>query len=191
MIASLPPSQTDAMKLLTMSSNAIQYLSSSTGGDLPVRAAAAAAAALLAGPAAQEPSKQRTWSVKLRVTHVVLGDRHPTGGWAPMAAARRWRSASDRARVSAGVSLAMFDFSSLHWLGVLAGPEGGFDHRISEGWSAGGGLALDAGRVPICSNWDLCVRFWGFLRGRAPASPTRRRQGCRRVWAWGAWPGTA
>ncbi|WP_434042217.1 MULTISPECIES: hypothetical protein [Sorangium] len=124
----------------------------------------AAAAALLVGPAAaQEATKERAWSAELGVTHVVLGDLHPTGGWTPTASARRWWPASERARVSAGVSLAMFDFSSLHWLGMLAGPEAGLDYRLSESWSADLALAVDFGRVPICNNWDLCVRFWGFF----------------------------
>ncbi|WP_437948619.1 hypothetical protein WME98_49890 [Sorangium sp. So ce296] len=135
-----------------------------------MRAGAALAAVLLlvGSAAAQERRNERPWSVELGATHVALGDRHPTGGWTPTIAARRWWPASERGRVSVGLAVAAFDFSSFRWLGVLAGPELGADYRISESWRVGGGLALDAGRIPVCNDWHLCLRYWGlFPRAQA------------------------
>ncbi|XXX73859.1 hypothetical protein WMF30_40055 [Sorangium sp. So ce134] len=139
-----------------------------------MRAYVLAAVLLLAAPAsAQERrgERERRWSVEVGATHVMLGDRHPTGGWTPTIAVRRWWTASEGARISAGVGAAAFDFSSTHWLGVLVGPEVGGDYRLSESWSAGGAFAVDGGRVSVCNDWHLCLRWW-VLAPRAAAGVT-------------------
>jgi hypothetical protein len=148
-----------------------------------MKEATLAAVLLLAAPAAaQERQDERPWSVELGATHVVLGDQHPTGGWTPTIAARRWWPASERARVSAGLGAAAFGFSSLHWLAFLAGPELGGDYRISESWRAGGGLAAEMGRVPVCNNGHLCLRYWG-LFPRALAGLTYEAAPGASMWA--------
>lgn len=129
------------------------------------------AALLLAAPASAQEKRERPWQVDAGATYVMLGDQHPTGGWTPTVTARRWWPTSERARVSAGVGAAAFGFSSLHWLGFLAGPEVGGDYRLTESWRAGGAIAADMGRIPVCTNWDLCMRHWGlFPRAQARAT---------------------
>jgi hypothetical protein len=130
-----------------------------------VRAANAISAAvvLLTASASAQEKRERPWSVEAGATYAMLGDQHPTGGWTPTLAARRWGATSERARVFIGIDAAAFGFASLHWLGFLAGPELGGDYRLSENWRAGGAIALDAGRIPVCTNWHLCMRYWGFF----------------------------
>ncbi|WP_438029055.1 hypothetical protein [Sorangium sp. So ce233] len=130
-----------------------------------MRAALAICAAvlLLAASASAQEKRERRWSVEAGATYVALGDQRPTGGWAPTIAARRWWPAAQRARVSAGIGAAAFGFSSLHWLGFLAGPEVGGDYRLSESWRAGGTLAADMGRVPVVTNWGYPMRYWGLF----------------------------
>jgi hypothetical protein len=133
-----------------------------------VRAAASFAVALLLTAPAAAVEQQRPWSVDVGATYVMLGDEHTTGGWTPTLAGRRWWSTSERARISAGITAVAFDFRSLHWLGFMAGPEVGGDYRLSRSWRAGGELALDGGRIPVCNAWHLCLRYWGvFPRARA------------------------
>ncbi|WP_437591477.1 hypothetical protein [Sorangium sp. So ce1000] len=129
------------------------------------------AATLLFARAAPAEERERPWSIEVGATHVALGDQHPTGGWSPTIAARRWWPASERARISAGVGASVFDFSSWHWMAVLVGPEAGGDYRIGGSWRAGGSLAADMGQIPVCNDWHLCVRHWG-LFPRAQAGVT-------------------
>ena len=98
--------------------------------------------------------------MEVGATHVALGHQHPTGGWAPTVTARMWWHTSERARASVGLGAAAFGFSSMHWLGVLAGPEVGSDYRVSGNWRVGAALAADLGRVPITTNWGYPMRYW-------------------------------
>lgn len=148
--------------------------------------AAALAIALLLVPRTSlaEEKQPDPWSIDLTGAFVVLGDQRETGGFMPTLSGLRSRELSRRWSVAAGAELGVFGFSDeARWIGVLAGPVGRVSLRPTR-WPVVFGLGLhgSVGRIPVCNNWGLCLRFIGVY----PAGDLSLRVESKGVHAGGA-----
>lgn len=111
-----------------------------------------------------EPLANR-WEAEVRGARVVLGDEHQTGGFMPQVAARRVWAVASWADVGLGAEFGVFGFGDeTHWIGVLGGPTVSGSVRP---WSSSVAIGLevggDFGRIPVCNDWGLCLRYVGFF----------------------------
>lgn len=120
----------------------------------------------LAWPVSAAAEPPRAWTIGVRPAYVFMGSKRPTGGLMPrFEVLRSWTTGSG-VSVALGAGFGAFGFGepdALRWLGILGGPIVGVSGRP---WAAPiearAALHIDAGRVPTCNAWGLCILYSGF-----------------------------
>ncbi len=141
-----------------------------------VKPLACLALLLLASPARTEPPP---WAFSMRTAYAVLGPRErPTGGMLlAVDAARSWPIGASGA-VDVGVGLGAFGFDTgTRWTAILGGPAVAARAAVSRSWALGLAVHLDAGRLPTCTRWGLCMLYTGLFpafAGTIRYSPSER-----------------
>lgn len=118
---------------------------------------------LHASPARAKPGE---WQVDAKASYIVLGAlaTRATGGLMPSLTA--WYIWPVRAvNIGLGADFGVFGLGGgAHWMGVLGGPTVGVRaHPRSVPLSFELSARLDFGRIPVCNNWGLCLRYVGFF----------------------------
>lgn len=120
-----------------------------------------AASLTIAGTAGAIEQKAHVWSLDVGGGYVVLGGNPTTGGIAPSGRWQRCWSPSTVIDLGLGVEASAFGFGGgSRWIGFVGGLVGSASFRFG-----GAGIefqaAADAGRIPVCNAWGLCLRYWG------------------------------
>lgn len=113
--------------------------------------------------------EQRPWSVFAAVGNVWLGPpERPTGGASVSLGGRYSWPLGKRAMLDAGLSAETFGFAGgSHWMALIVGPSAGVSVSPVEGLRLGLDFDVPYGRVPVCNDWGLCLRYWGIYPGAA------------------------
>lgn len=110
------------------------------------------------------------WEIEGHFAYEVLGGHRPTGGIMPTLEARYVGALSEVASWTVGVDLGVFGLSDAsHWIGVLGGPTVGVRGQWRNGLGLGLAFNADFGRLPVCNDWDLCLRYIGFFPALVPS----------------------
>lgn len=126
--------------------------------------ALALGATLTVSVAHAEPA-HRAWEVSARTSYAYLGPaRRPTGGMMISANfARSWKLGESSA-VTLGAELTAFGFDAGgRWTAVLGGPVVSIRTRSWGPLHVGASVHFDAGRLPTCNPWGLCLQSSGFF----------------------------
>lgn len=125
-----------------------------------------AAIALLAWPATAGED-ERPWSVDASIGNEFMSSERPTGGLSIVVGARRTWRLNERLSWHGGLVTEAFGFAGgSHWMGALVGPSAGISIDTPvEGLSTGMSVNAAYGRVPACTDWGFCMRFWGLFPG--------------------------
>lgn len=128
---------------------------------------AVAALFLLTAPAMAKEDEPKPWSVSAGVGNVWLGGQRPTGGLSIDVAGRRSWPINERSTLDIGLQAQTFGFAGgAHWMGMLGGPQAGVTWTTPlEGLTAGVSASVVYGRLPMCTDWGLCIRYWGIFPG--------------------------
>jgi hypothetical protein len=120
---------------------------------------------LIAGLAgAEEARLERRWEIDLSGRYVVIGGAVTTGGIMPQFAARHTWPISGWFDIHAGAQIGAFGFADEgRWLGILGGIQvGAYTRPTKIPLRFGLTFVADGGRIPVCNDWGLCIRFNGF-----------------------------
>jgi hypothetical protein len=114
---------------------------------------------------AQVGDLARRLEIDVRAAYVVLGGERATGGLMPLAAARHTWLLSDVGDVAVGAEFGAFGFGSeTRWIGILGGPTVSGSARPWSGPVAVSlAFAASVGRIPVCNDWGLCLRYVGLF----------------------------
>jgi len=120
------------------------------------------------------------WSTRAHTAYAYWGPtKRPTGGMMAMVVLNRSWELSEGLHVSAGGEFALAGFDAGgRWMAILGGITGQIRGRTL--WHPlwlGAGLHLDAGRLPECSPWGLCMQYAGIfpaVSASASYSPSPR-----------------
>jgi hypothetical protein len=130
---------------------------------------------LLLIPAPARADERHAWSVGPDLGWVFLGPRERlTGGLAVGAhGARSWRLGENTAFQYGVFGTAIGVGGEGHWLGVLAGPMVDVERRVVAGLKVG--IAADApyGRLSVCNDWGVPMRYWTKFFGAFPGGSLR------------------
>ncbi len=111
-----------------------------------------------------EGSEANPWQVDLRGSHVVLGGERETGGFMPVLAAQKSFEVAKDLRLGIGGDVGLFGLGGApRWIGFLAGPTGSISYQASKAIGLGARLSSGLGRIPVCNDWGLCLRYWGLF----------------------------
>jgi hypothetical protein len=110
---------------------------------------------------------EKPWSMDASVGNEFVGGDRPTGGLSVVLGARRTWRINERFSWHTGLTGEAFGFAGgSHWMGLFAGPSAGVGYATPvEGLAVGLSATIPYGRVPACTGWGLCMRFWGIFPG--------------------------
>jgi hypothetical protein len=107
------------------------------------------------------------WQLDVKASYVVLGARaaRATGGIMPSLTGFHLWSLREAVDIGIGADVGLLGLGGIaHWIGVLGGPTA--TARVmpfSEPFTFDLTLRLDFGRIPVCNEWGLCLRYVGFF----------------------------
>jgi hypothetical protein len=119
---------------------------------------------------AEEESKN-TWEIDGHVSYAVFGSQRPTGGIMLSLEARHVMPISEVFSLGIGADFGFFGFAdTAHWIGFLGGATASIRAKpFDNGLLVGLGVAADFGRIPVCTDWGLCLRYIGFFPAVNPS----------------------
>jgi hypothetical protein len=106
------------------------------------------------------------WGIGARTAYARLGpSERPTGGMMITLHVTRTWAFGESTSAAAGADLSAFGFDAGgRWTAILGGPTAQIRTRTAlTPIFIGAGLHLDAGRIPTCSRWGLCLLYSGFF----------------------------
>lgn len=135
-----------------------------------------------------DETHDRAWSLSAEVGYTILGpSRHQTGGTSPGASLTYRHAITTTWSMLGGARFQMIGIESgARWIGILGGVGAGVELHASHSFATNASAHIDAGRLPVCNTWGLCLRFNGLY----PALETQVLV-TRKAWRIGAQLGSA
>lgn len=120
------------------------------------------ASLLISRSAAGQSPEPKHWEVRAGGIYEYIPGKRPTGGPGVAVAVHYAPIQSESVDWTVGSTARSFAWAGgWRWAAVMAGAETSVRYRPVDWIGLTGLIAIDYGQWPECTDWGLCVRFWG------------------------------